>query len=217
MPSTTRAITTPGFYATAFRAEVLPLLSEVAGRDLVPILARQAELLAGDADLLEALSTGIDPTDTRQLAAAPDPVGAPGRPAVVARRRRRSLTGSAIRRPPARWPGCWRSAGARSEPASWPANGESSAQRAVTRDWPVGSAGHDRACDRGRLERGRPASSWMPPSATSWSLRPNSSDGSGSSASRSLRTTGAAPPARRRAQGGVFFPLGPRPRHRPAG
>lgn len=64
----------PRFLRNRVRAEVLPLLSEVAGRDLIPILARQAELLAGDADLLEALSTGIDPTDTRQLTAAPTPL-----------------------------------------------------------------------------------------------------------------------------------------------
>jgi tRNA(Ile)-lysidine synthase len=64
----------PRFRRNRVRAEVLPLLSEVAGRDVIPILARQAQLLAGDADLLEALSAGIDPSDTRQLTASPTPL-----------------------------------------------------------------------------------------------------------------------------------------------
>jgi tRNA(Ile)-lysidine synthase len=56
------------------RAEVLPLLSEVAGRDLVPVLARQAALLADDARLLESLSAALDPTDARRVARAPLPL-----------------------------------------------------------------------------------------------------------------------------------------------
>jgi tRNA(Ile)-lysidine synthase len=64
----------PRFRRNRVRAEILPLLSEVAGRDVVPVLARQAMLLSGDADLLEALSSGIDPTDPRQLRAAPLPL-----------------------------------------------------------------------------------------------------------------------------------------------
>jgi tRNA(Ile)-lysidine synthase len=53
------------------RHEVLPLLDDVAGRDLVPILVRQAELLADVADHLGAAADGLDPTDGRALAAAP--------------------------------------------------------------------------------------------------------------------------------------------------
>jgi tRNA(Ile)-lysidine synthase len=59
------------FRRNRVRSEVLPLLSEVAGRDVVPILARQAALLAEDADCLESLSLAIDPTDARCLARAP--------------------------------------------------------------------------------------------------------------------------------------------------
>jgi tRNA(Ile)-lysidine synthase len=53
------------------RRELLPQLNEVAGRDLVPILSRQAGLLADEADALDELSSTIDPTDARQLASAP--------------------------------------------------------------------------------------------------------------------------------------------------
>ena len=38
-----------------------PLLSAVAERDVVPVLARQAALLADDASLLESLAAAIDP------------------------------------------------------------------------------------------------------------------------------------------------------------
>jgi tRNA(Ile)-lysidine synthase len=61
----------PRFRRNRVRGEVLPLLSEVAGRDMVPVLARQAALLAEDAGLLETLSATIDPTDARRLARAP--------------------------------------------------------------------------------------------------------------------------------------------------
>jgi tRNA(Ile)-lysidine synthase len=46
----------------------------VADRDLVPILARQAALLAADADLLELLSEGLEPSDAGALRAAPQPL-----------------------------------------------------------------------------------------------------------------------------------------------
>jgi len=54
------------------RHTVLPLLDDVAGRDLTPILARQAALLADDADFLDLLARDIDPTDAKALAAAPE-------------------------------------------------------------------------------------------------------------------------------------------------
>ena len=53
------------------RAEVLPLLDDVAERDLVPVLARQAALLREVADLLVAQAELLDPTDVRMLVAAP--------------------------------------------------------------------------------------------------------------------------------------------------
>lgn len=53
------------------RHDLLPLLNEAAHRDLVPVLARQAELLRVDAALLDELAAMIDPTDAKALAAAP--------------------------------------------------------------------------------------------------------------------------------------------------
>ena len=61
----------PHYRRNRIRAEVLPLLAAVAERDLVPILARQAELFADDAGLLDELAASIDPTDAKALAAAP--------------------------------------------------------------------------------------------------------------------------------------------------
>jgi tRNA(Ile)-lysidine synthase len=59
------------FLRNRVRHELLPLCCEVAGRDVVPILARQAEMLGGEADLLEDLAAQVDPTDTKWLATAP--------------------------------------------------------------------------------------------------------------------------------------------------
>jgi tRNA(Ile)-lysidine synthase len=59
------------FVRNRIRAELLPLCDAIAGRDVVPVLARQAGVLAGDADLLDGRAAGLDPTDARALAAAP--------------------------------------------------------------------------------------------------------------------------------------------------
>jgi tRNA(Ile)-lysidine synthase len=56
------------------RHELLPMLDAIAVRDVVPIVARQAELLSDDAALLDALSEVIDPTDVKALQAAPLPL-----------------------------------------------------------------------------------------------------------------------------------------------
>lgn len=55
----------------AVRHRLMPLIAELGQRDPVPILARQAALLAEDAELLEGLAAELDPTDARALAAAP--------------------------------------------------------------------------------------------------------------------------------------------------
>jgi tRNA(Ile)-lysidine synthase len=53
------------------RHELLPLLDVIAQRDVTPVLARQAALLADDAALLDEWASAIDARDARQLAAAP--------------------------------------------------------------------------------------------------------------------------------------------------
>ncbi len=82
----------PRFLRNRIRAELLPLCSELAGRDVVPVLARQAGVLAGDADVLGAVAGLLDPTDARAVSAAPEPVA---RRAV-----RRWLTGEGPYAPP---------------------------------------------------------------------------------------------------------------------
>lgn len=59
------------FRRNRIRHELLPLLADVADRDVVPLLVRAAALLGDDADHLDALAAAIDPTDAVALAAAP--------------------------------------------------------------------------------------------------------------------------------------------------
>ena len=88
--STTRPTTTARFVRNRIRHELLPLLADVAGRDPVPVLARQAELLADEADLLDDLAAAIDPTDARRWPAAHP---------VLARRARAPLAAGRAGRP----------------------------------------------------------------------------------------------------------------------
>jgi tRNA(Ile)-lysidine synthase len=55
------------------RHELLPLASDVADRDVAPILARTADLLRDDDRVLDRLAAELDPTDARAVADA-DPV-----------------------------------------------------------------------------------------------------------------------------------------------
>jgi tRNA(Ile)-lysidine synthase len=59
------------FRRNRVRHEVLPLLSEIAARDVVPVLARQAGFIGEEADLLDRLAADVDPTDVAGLRAAP--------------------------------------------------------------------------------------------------------------------------------------------------
>ncbi|HEX6237660.1 MAG TPA: tRNA lysidine(34) synthetase TilS [Acidimicrobiales bacterium] len=60
-----------GFRRNRVRHELVPLLSEIAERDVVPVLARQAELVRDEVVLLDELAAALDPTDARALASAP--------------------------------------------------------------------------------------------------------------------------------------------------
>lgn len=64
----------PAFRRNRVRHEVLPLLDDVAQRDVAAVLARQGTHLADDAALLDALAEHLDPADARALAAAPAPL-----------------------------------------------------------------------------------------------------------------------------------------------
>jgi tRNA(Ile)-lysidine synthase len=59
------------FQRNKIRQQLLPLLDAISQRDMVPVLARQAELLRDDENLLNELALTIDPTDAQMLAAAP--------------------------------------------------------------------------------------------------------------------------------------------------
>jgi len=75
----------PAHRRNRMRHEVLPLLDDVAARDVAAVLARGASLLAEDAALLDCLAERIDPTDAAALAEAP--------PALARRALRRLLGG----------------------------------------------------------------------------------------------------------------------------
>ena len=54
------------------RHELLPLLADVADRDVVDVLNRQAELFRQGGAVIDAAASELDPTDARALADAPD-------------------------------------------------------------------------------------------------------------------------------------------------
>jgi tRNA(Ile)-lysidine synthase len=64
------------FLRNRVRHELLPMLSELAGRDVVPLLCRQADHAGALSDLVRSLAEGVDPTDARALRAAEPTVAA---------------------------------------------------------------------------------------------------------------------------------------------
>jgi tRNA(Ile)-lysidine synthase len=54
------------------RHELIPSLNKVSGRDLVPLLCRQAGHFADESDFLDGLAEMLDPSDAKALAAAPE-------------------------------------------------------------------------------------------------------------------------------------------------
>ena len=84
----------PAFVRNRVRHELLPLCAAIAGRDPVPLLARQAGVLRDEVALLETLAAEAlpDPSDARALARAAAP---------LARRAVRGWVRPPRRRPPA--------------------------------------------------------------------------------------------------------------------
>ncbi len=62
------------FRRNRVRSEVLPLLDDIADRDVISLATRTADLLRDDDDLLDGLAEAIDPTDAVALASAPLPL-----------------------------------------------------------------------------------------------------------------------------------------------
>ena len=59
------------FQRVRVRNEVIPLLDDVAKRDVAAIIVRQAQLLGDDADLLDELARPLDATEAASLCNAP--------------------------------------------------------------------------------------------------------------------------------------------------
>lgn len=81
----------PAFRRNRIRAEVLPLLDDVAERDVAAVIARQAAVMGEEAAFLDSLAAALDPTDARALAAAPP---------VLARRALRRWLAAGAEHPP---------------------------------------------------------------------------------------------------------------------
>ncbi len=61
----------PRFMRNRVRHELLPLLDDIAGRDVAPLLARTGDVARADVEALDALAADLDPTDARALALVP--------------------------------------------------------------------------------------------------------------------------------------------------
>jgi tRNA(Ile)-lysidine synthase len=64
----------PTFRRNRVRHELIPLLDAIAQRDVAGLIARQAEWLRDDSDLLDALAAGVDPLDAASLSKAAPPI-----------------------------------------------------------------------------------------------------------------------------------------------
>ena len=64
----------PRFARVRVRHEVLPLLADIAARDVVPVLARNAAVAAEAVDALDAWAATLDATDVDALLAVPRPL-----------------------------------------------------------------------------------------------------------------------------------------------
>lgn len=64
----------PRFARVRMRTEVLPLLDDIADRDVAPVLARNAALAAEACDALDTWSDSVDPTDVQALLSVPRPL-----------------------------------------------------------------------------------------------------------------------------------------------
>lgn len=61
----------PRFVRNRVRHELLPLLDDIAGRDVAPLLARTGDVVAGEVAFLDGLAAAVDPVDVAGLRSAP--------------------------------------------------------------------------------------------------------------------------------------------------
>ena len=71
VPFTDPSNTDPAFVRNRIRDEVLPLLADIADRDPVPVLVRQADVFVSITDHLRDEAARLDPCDAVALASAP--------------------------------------------------------------------------------------------------------------------------------------------------
>lgn len=64
----------PSFVRVRVRRELLPLLDDIAGRDVVPILCRQSDLATDVVAVLDELAAPVDARDARAVAALAAPL-----------------------------------------------------------------------------------------------------------------------------------------------
>lgn len=65
----------PRFRRNRVRRELLPLMADIAERDVVPLLARTAALARDQRAIIDALAVDVDPTSARAVAALSPPLG----------------------------------------------------------------------------------------------------------------------------------------------
>lgn len=90
----------PVYLRNRVRNELIPLCSELARRDVVPILARQARLLAEDADELDQLVSGLPGAVAEMTSGIPVAPLLSSRPALARRALRRALRAGEEAHPP---------------------------------------------------------------------------------------------------------------------
>ena len=61
----------PRFVRNRVRHELLPLLDDIAGRDVAPLLARTGDLVVGEVAFLDELAAEVDPVDVAALRVTP--------------------------------------------------------------------------------------------------------------------------------------------------
>ena len=96
----------PRFRRNRVRRELLPLLDSIAERDVAAVIARQADGLRADGELLEQLSLALDPTEAKVAGRRPRAARGSGGASLASHRRRAAPTGRRHRGPrPGRRPG----------------------------------------------------------------------------------------------------------------
>lgn len=66
--------TDPAFQRNRIRHELIGLMNDIAQRDVVEVISRQADLIGEDAELVDQLAASLQTTDAKKLQKAPKPL-----------------------------------------------------------------------------------------------------------------------------------------------